>query len=175
MDSYDEDVFVVGAVEDGDDARFRRVRMKAPKKIVSKLDGRRNLERDYSTAEWIDGAEDAADRAVFARGVDALQDDEQAGLLRRIKQLLQLAELLGELRESCFGLRFGESARRVRIDFPEVDPGVRRDLDRNRLLRHCPALSPSTESRDPSTTKDSRAHSMSGPGVLCASLSAGAM
>src|SRR3984885_16077793 len=77
MHPGDEDVFVMRAVEDADHAERRHRLVDAPQEIVGELGRRRLLEARGDNPLRIDGPKDAADRAVLAARVDALEHDEQ--------------------------------------------------------------------------------------------------
>jgi hypothetical protein len=64
-------------------------------------------------AQRADAPEHAAQRAVLAGGVGALQDDEQLEALVGIKQVLQLIEFHGECFHQCFVVRFVAAGKRL--------------------------------------------------------------
>ena len=71
-DAYDEDLFIVRSVEDGDLALARSALVNAPQEVVSSFFGGRYLERCDVAALWIESRHDAPDRAVLARRIHAL-------------------------------------------------------------------------------------------------------
>jgi hypothetical protein len=70
----------VGAVEDADLAALRQCRVDAPEEVVRELGRRRGFERDRAAALGVDTGEDLADDTVLARGIEALEDQEEAVL-----------------------------------------------------------------------------------------------
>ncbi len=96
MDTYDQHIFVVAAVEDHDLTVARRVGMDAPQVVVGKLDRRGHLERGDIHALRVDPIKDVADCAVFAASVHSLQNDEYFVLVFGIEQLLQCFQAPGE-------------------------------------------------------------------------------
>ena len=81
LDAHDEHVLVVRAVEDADHAVGGRGLVVAPEEVVRELLAGGLLERVHAHARRVRAAQDVLDRAVLARRVDALQDDQQRALL----------------------------------------------------------------------------------------------
>jgi hypothetical protein len=99
----DEDVFVVGAVEDDDFAAFGGLAFDAPQKIVGEFIGGGFFEAGDATSLRVHGTEDVADDAVLAAGVGGLEADEEGLFLLGVKSELQIVHLLPEF----FELRLG--------------------------------------------------------------------
>ena len=129
MDAHDEDVLVVGAVEDADLALARDAPVDAPEVVVGELLGRRDLERGDGTALRVERAHHVAERAVLAGGVDSLEDDEDLMLALGPEPVLEIRqpgeaglELLGR------GVLRPPVGRR-RIDLRQVDARARTDAE----------------------------------------------
>ena len=97
LDDRHQHVFVVAAVEDGDLAGGGHLAVDAPQVIVRALLVGRCLPADGANAERAHLAEHAADRAVLAAGVGALQDDQHLEATVGVEQVLEVVELDGEL------------------------------------------------------------------------------
>jgi len=69
----------------------------APEKVVRELGRRRGFERDGAAALWVQAGEDLADDAVLARGIEALENEQEAALVLGVEPLLQDAQPLDEL------------------------------------------------------------------------------
>ncbi len=78
MDPDDEDLLVVGAVEDADVAALRELLLVAPQVVVVEILARRDLEAADLDALWVDPAHDVADGAVLAGRVHRLEDHHDA-------------------------------------------------------------------------------------------------
>jgi dTMP kinase len=104
VDSNDEDVFILGAVENPDVADRRDCFVNSPKKIVRGLFGGGLLERSDVATLRIDAGHYVADGAVFPRRIEALQDDEEGALFLGIEAILQFIELLEGFFEGGLGL-----------------------------------------------------------------------
>jgi hypothetical protein len=76
MDPDDEDVLVVRSIEDGDLALAGRSLVHAPEEVVSRLDRCGHLERRDHATHRVERAHHVLDRAVLARRIDPLEDDE---------------------------------------------------------------------------------------------------
>jgi hypothetical protein len=84
VNANDEDILVVGAIEDGDLAERRRMRMDAPEKIMRAFLVRGLLEADDRAAQRVHAFDHLAAHAVLAGRVHALQHDQKGVLLFRI-------------------------------------------------------------------------------------------
>ncbi len=118
-------VLIVRAVEDHDLAARRAEVVDPPEVVVRKLRGGRRLERLDAAALRIDSGEDGSDRAVLARGVHALEDEQHgAGRLGEEPQM-QLAEPLNEHLETLEPVLFtGGVDSRAGGKVVEAGPGA---------------------------------------------------
>ena len=92
MDADDEDILVVRAIEDGDAAAPRGVRVNPPQEVVVALFRGRLLESLDIDTLGIHGADHVPARSVLAGAVDPLQDDEKTMAAVRVKFALQDAD-----------------------------------------------------------------------------------
>ena len=92
MHPHHEHFLVVAAVEDADAAALGQVLRAAPHVIVVELLGGRRLERDHLAALRIDARHDVLDRAVLARGVHRLEDEQHRPAILRVELVLQRRE-----------------------------------------------------------------------------------
>jgi hypothetical protein len=92
VDAGDEDVLVVGAVEDFDHAAWRDLGMNAPEEIVPGFERGRFFEGCNLAALRVDPTEDMADGPIFACGIHALKDNEERLLLTGEEDILQIDE-----------------------------------------------------------------------------------
>src|SRR6185312_9425593 len=76
-----DDVLIVGAVEDAELASGREHGVNAPEVVMGLLCGVRLFEGCGAAMERIDSGEDLANGAVLAGGVHALEHDEERVLL----------------------------------------------------------------------------------------------
>ena len=107
VDPDDEDLLVVGAVEDADVAALGQLLRVAPQVVVVEVLGRGDLEAADLDALGVDAAHDVADRAVLAGGVHRLEDhDDAVGVLGREAHLV-LGEQLDGLGQDLLRLRLG--------------------------------------------------------------------
>ena len=90
----DEHFLVIGAVEDADVAAFGQVAGGAPEKIVRQFLRAGMLEAEHLAALRIDAGHDVLDRAVLARGVHRLKNQQQRITIVRVEQILVLAHFL---------------------------------------------------------------------------------
>lgn len=121
VDADDEDVFVVGAVEEGGGSFCGSVRVDAPEKIVAELFGGGDFEAGDGGALGVEVAEEGAEGAVFATGVHALQDDEEAVLSGGVKEGFELGEFGAEGFDAGFGVFFGDALGVTGVDVSETD------------------------------------------------------
>ena len=77
MDARNDDVFIVGSVENADHAAGRDSLLDAPEEIVLELGLGRDLEAGHVAAHWIDAAKDFPDGAVLTGSVATLEHDEE--------------------------------------------------------------------------------------------------
>ncbi|MDT4862599.1 hypothetical protein FQZ97_972630 [compost metagenome] len=83
----------MAAVEDRDVARRRHLLVDAPERVVRALGFGGRFPAHGVHAQRTGLAEDAADRAVLARGVGALQHDQQLVAAVSVEQVLQRVDL----------------------------------------------------------------------------------
>ena len=126
-----DDIFVVRTVEDPDHPARRALGMHAPEKIVRELERCRRLERRDGAALRVDACEDTADRPVLARGVEPLENQEDAPRSLGVEPLLQRRELFEQRAELSLGVLFPRQAERVaRIAPLEISGGSGGDDER---------------------------------------------
>ena len=102
MDAHDKHIFIVGAIEDADIAIFGDRFVNAPEKVMREVFLRWLFEgRDVATL-GVYSRHDVSNRAVLARGIERLQDDEQGALLLGVKEILQLFEIIEIFYKSRF-------------------------------------------------------------------------
>src|SRR5690348_12182962 len=102
MDSHDEHLLVVRAVEDPDLAALRQPPRVAPQEVMVELLGRRDLEAVHRDSLRVDTAHHVPDRPVLARRIEGLKYDEHAPRILSGEPLLilrQQAHALFEQRE----------------------------------------------------------------------------
>jgi hypothetical protein len=109
------DVLVVRAVEHPDPPSRRECRVDAPQVVVLDLRPGRHAERSELQADRVDAGEDAADDAVLPRGVESLQDQEDAAPVLGVEAVLEHVDPLVELSEPPLplGLLQAEAIGRV--------------------------------------------------------------
>ena len=76
--AHGDDVLVVGAVEDPDDAGVGEAPPDPPQEVVAALLGSRRAERGDAHALRVHLTDDVAHRASLAGGVEALQHEQHA-------------------------------------------------------------------------------------------------
>lgn len=121
------------AVEDGDLALGRLMRVNPPQKVMRQLDRRRLLEVRHLHALRIDAADHMPDRAVLARRIEPLQHNEHGALIFGVELVLQLVQP----RDVPLGLRRGAVVVLVfsgvgRIEARQLELGI--GLDEIALL-----------------------------------------
>ena len=104
--------------------------MDAPEVVVGELLGRRDLERGDGAALRIERTHDVAERSVFARGVESLEDDEHLVLALGPETVLEIGQPgQAELELVGRGLLRVPVGRR-RIHFRELDAGAGANAER---------------------------------------------
>ena len=131
VDPDDEDVLVVGPVEDRDLALARRPLVDAPQVVVGELDRRRHLERRHGAAHRVERAHHVLDRAVLAGRVDPLEDDQDRVLLLGPEPVLEVGQAVEALLELAAGRRLVAAVGRAGVDVGEAD--LRAGLDPEEL------------------------------------------
>ena len=92
VDAHDENLLVVGAIEDADLAAGGEVGLGAPEEVVGKFLGGGLFEAGDVAALRVNAGHDVADGAVFASGVHGLEDEENGVATGGVVQALQVAE-----------------------------------------------------------------------------------
>ncbi len=117
----DDQLFVIGAVEDADAPAWRQRVRTAPQVVVCELVGRGHLEAGHVDALGVDARQHVLDRAVLPRRIHPLQDDEQRVCSRRGEHVLQRGELRDVGGELGFGVLLRmEAAGRRRVERVEL-------------------------------------------------------
>src|SRR6516162_9579187 len=93
--AHDEDLLVIGPVEDPDPPPLRQRLGVAPEEVVVEVLLRGLLEREDLAALWIYSRHDVLDRAVLAGRVHRLEDEQQRPAILGVKHILLLREPLG--------------------------------------------------------------------------------
>jgi hypothetical protein len=76
--SNDQDIFIIGPVEDANPTALWQVATGAPQKIVLQLDGARMFETEDLTALRIDPRHYVPDGAVLASGIHCLKNNQDS-------------------------------------------------------------------------------------------------
>ena len=84
VDAHHQHFLVIGAVEDANAAALGQADRGPPQKIVVELLRRRRLERMDLAALRVDAVEHAVDRAILARRIHALKDQQQRPAILRV-------------------------------------------------------------------------------------------
>src|SRR5208282_4226689 len=95
MDAHDENLLVIGAVENADASAFRQTARRAPEKIVRQFLVAGAFEAEDLATLRIDARHDVFDGAVLARGVHRLKNQQQRVAAVGIKQTLPRTHLPG--------------------------------------------------------------------------------
>src|SRR5262249_52806575 len=88
MNTDDERLFIVAAIEDADASPFRQRCQASPEVVVIEILGRRRLERKYLATLRIDPGHDVLDRAVLPRRVHGLEDEQDGPAVLGIEHVL---------------------------------------------------------------------------------------
>jgi len=127
VDAGDQDVLVVRAVEDAEQARPGRGATDAPEEVVAELLGRRRLERLDADALGVEPAHHVLDGPVLAAGVHALEHDEHGAALLGPEPLLELLQLGQHVLEVPGGGAPADAVPLAGIELGEAErPPVRR-------------------------------------------------
>ena len=89
VNSGDQNLLIIRAVEDSDLSTWRQLLARAPQVIMGQIDGRGHLETIDVDALRVDTRHHVFDRAILARGIHALEDDKQRVALLRKKDILE--------------------------------------------------------------------------------------
>src|SRR6266536_147961 len=129
VDAHDQDVLVVGPVEDADHAVGGGAAVDAPEEVVVQLDLIGSFERGDLAALRIDAGEDLADGAVLAAGVHALEHHQEAVDAGGVELLLEVGEPGGQLGGALDAVGLAEAAVGGGIDGGQPDLLARLDRD----------------------------------------------
>jgi hypothetical protein len=115
VDPHDEDLLVVGAVEDPDASPLRKVLRAPPHEVVVEVFRGGRLEGHHLTSLGVQSRHDVLDRAVLPGRVHRLEDQQERPPVLGVEHVLELREpldahLQGLLR---LGLVLGFEPRRV--------------------------------------------------------------
>ena len=94
MHAGDQNLLVIGSVEDADPAAFRQVAGGAPEKIMLQFAGAGMLEAEDLAALRIDARHHMPDGAVFSCRVHRLENQQHGMAIGRVEKLLLRAQLL---------------------------------------------------------------------------------
>src|ERR1019366_1944495 len=97
VDAYDENIFVMRAVENPDIAVLGNGLVYAPEKIVRGFLGRWRFEWRDGASLRVHAGHYVPNRAVFSGGIDSLKNDQQGVFVLGVEQVLQLVELYERL------------------------------------------------------------------------------
>ncbi len=115
MHAHDEDLLVVGPVEDPDPPPLREALGVAPHEVVGEVLGRGLLEREDLTALRIDARHDVLDGAVLAGRVHGLENEQQRPAILGGEDVLFLCEPLGSALEKRGRLALSSFSPRVSL------------------------------------------------------------
>ena len=94
VDTHDQHLLVIRAVENPDLAALRQIAGRAPEKIMLQFDGAGMLEAEHLASLRIDPRHHMCDDAVLAGGIHGLKYQQHRVAVRGIQQLLLGAQLL---------------------------------------------------------------------------------
>src|SRR5262245_45090585 len=132
VNADDERLLIVAAVEDADAPALRQRLHRAPQEVMIELFVGRRLERVDLTALRVDAGQDVLDRAVLARRIHGLKDEQHRPAVLGVEHVLQLGERLDARGERFLGARLvlgAESQRLAGIDAVEAEPGAIGDAE----------------------------------------------
>ena len=138
VNAHDEDVLVVGAVEDADLAALRDPLVNPPEEVVPGLLDRRFLEGGHAASLGVQSGHDVGDRSVLARRVHRLEDDQNGSPAFGVETELQLSQALEVLEERLLGPLLVADIRGVR-GISSVECGLLPRFDPEpvaKVLRH---------------------------------------
>ena len=143
MDTYNQHLLVVRAVEDADLTPRRNPGCVAPQEVVVELLRGGDFEAVHDDTLWVDATHHVADRAVLARGVECLQHDQEAVGVLGCESVLVLGEELDPVPEVLLAILFPQPTcleARVVITFEDH---LRLGRDSHRFDQLCELLSAS--------------------------------
>ena len=111
----------MGPVEHADLAVAGHAAVDPPQEVVGQLLGRGHLERRHRAALRVERGHDVAHRAVLARGVDPLEDDEHLPPALRPEPVLEMRSAVQPRGELVAAAVLGVAVGRRRVDLREVD------------------------------------------------------
>src|SRR5215469_12528949 len=133
---HDQDLLVIGAIEDTDSTALREAVRVAPEEVMTELLGRRLLEGEDLDALRIDSGHHVFDRAVLAGRVHALEDQQQRPTVLRVEQVLFLGQPFGATLQQLGRLALGQlqAAGVSRIEIPEPEAPAAADAEGPHVL-----------------------------------------
>ena len=93
MHAGDQNLLVIGAVEDADPPAFGQIAGGAPEKVVFQFGGAGMLEAEHLAALRIDPGHHVLDGAVLSGGIHRLKDQQDGVAVGGVEQLLARAQL----------------------------------------------------------------------------------
>src|SRR5271170_1723300 len=107
MHPNDQDLLIVGTIEDRDPSALRQISGRPPEKVVFQLRFRGLLEAVDPTALRIDAGHHMTDRAILTRRVGSLKDEQYRVTIGGVMEMLHLAEPGDMLFQQALVLLFG--------------------------------------------------------------------
>ena len=92
MDADDQDLFIIGSVENADPTALRQIAGRSPEKIVFQFGGAGMLEAEDLATLRIHPGHHVPDRSVLSRRVHRLKDQQDGVTIGRIVKLLERAQ-----------------------------------------------------------------------------------
>ncbi len=93
MDPDDQDLFIIGSVENADPTALRQVAGRSPEKIMLRFGGAGMLEAEDLATLGIHPGHHVLDGSVLSRRVHRLKDQKDGVTVGRIVKLLERAQL----------------------------------------------------------------------------------
>ena len=94
MHTNDQNLLIIGSVENADTAALRQILRRAPQKIVLQFRSTRMLEAEHLTALGIDAGHHMTDRAILACRIHRLKNQQHRIAVGCVVQALQFTQLL---------------------------------------------------------------------------------
>ena len=92
MHAGNQNLLVIGSVENADPAAFRKIPGGAPEKVVLQFTGAGMLEAEDLATLRIDPGHHVPDGAVFSRRIHGLENQQHGMAIGRVEQLLLRAQ-----------------------------------------------------------------------------------
>ena len=92
MDADDQDLFIIGSVENADPTAFRQIAGRSPEKIMLRFGGAGMFEAEDLAALRVHPGHHVPDGAVLSRRVHRLKDQQDGVTVGRIVKLLERAQ-----------------------------------------------------------------------------------